>query len=85
MACEVTTLPGGAKAIICSPSRRCACGRSAPLLCDWKVPTRRSGTCDAAICARCAVSPTTDKHLCPTHAQAFKVWSARRADPEART
>jgi len=42
------------------------------LLCDWKVPGRRSGTCDVPICSRCTASPAPDKDLCPDHAAAWK-------------
>lgn len=80
MACERVALPGGGAAIVCSSHRRqrCACGQRATLLCDWKVPTRRSGTCDAPICPRCSMSPAPDKDLCRTHAQAFKQWQTER-------
>lgn len=79
MTCEHVTLPNGARAIVCSTHRRarCKCGRPAPLLCDWKVKGKRSGTCDAPICARCTTSPAPDKDLCPTHAQAFEQWKGR--------
>ena len=81
MPCEVVTMPTGGRAIICSTGRRkrCACGRPAPFLCDWKVPARRSGTCDAPLCATCATSPAEEKHLCLAHAQAYEQWKAARA------
>lgn len=78
MACETITSPGGGRAIVCFSRRRCACGASARLLCDWKVPERRSGTCDAPICARCATSPEPGKDLCARHAAAFREWRAAR-------
>lgn len=78
MTCEHVTLPGGQRAIVCSQTRRCKCGNRATLECDWKVPTRRSGTCDAAICATCATSPAPDKDLCPKHAEEFERWKAAR-------
>lgn len=67
-------------AIVCGTSRRqrCACGYPATQLCDWKVAGKRSGTCDASICAQCAVSPATDKDLCPAHAKSFAAWRAAR-------
>lgn len=79
MACQRVTLPGGGSAIVCGmrSRQRCACGRAATLACDWKTPTRRSGTCDAAICTRCTTSPAPEKDLCPTHAKAFEAWKAR--------
>lgn len=81
MICDRVTLPDGTAAIVCSAGRRkrCACGRVATLACDWKVPTRRSGTCDVPICARCTTSPAPDKDLCPEHAQAFEEWKAARS------
>lgn len=81
MACERVPMPGGGYAIVCgtrSRRQRCACGKPATLLCDWKVPECRSGTCDAPICASCALSPAPEKDLCPTHAAAFREWSAQR-------
>ena len=80
MPCEVLPMPGGGKAIVCSSGRtkRCACGGRAPFLCDWKVPDRRSGTCDAPICAKCATSPAPEKHLCPQHAAEFRDWRKAR-------
>jgi hypothetical protein len=80
MTCDRVTLPGGGTAIVCSSRKRprCACGRSATLLCDWKVPDKKSGTCDAPMCARCAMQPVpgADKQLCPAHVEAFKKWKA---------
>jgi hypothetical protein len=81
MPCERVSLPGGGFAIVCgtrSRRQRCACGQPSTQLCDWKVPERLSGTCDAPICARCSVSPAPDKDLCPAHAAAFREWSAQR-------
>ncbi len=81
MTCERVTLPGGATAIVCGSRRRpkCKCGRPARLLCDWKVPTKRSGTCDAPICDRCTVSPAPGKDLCQVHAIVFEEWKASRS------
>jgi hypothetical protein len=80
MTCEHVILPGGGAAIVCTTGRakRCACGRRAPLLCDWKVAERKSGTCDAPICAQCATSPAPGKDLCPGHAQAYQEWKVAR-------
>lgn len=77
MTCDHIILPGGVRAIVCSSRKRarCACGRPAPLLCDWKV---EGGTCDTPICARRATSPAEGKDLCPAHAEAFRVWRAGR-------
>lgn len=81
MACEHVTLPGGGTAIVCSSGRRkrCQCGRPAALACDWKVPHRRSGTCDAPLCASCTSSPAPEKDLCPLHAEAWAAVLERRA------
>ncbi|HEY1750291.1 MAG TPA: hypothetical protein VGG29_03455 [Caulobacteraceae bacterium] len=81
MPCTVVQTPLGA-AIVCTerrPRPRCRfCGAPAPLLCDWKVPERRSGVCDAPICGGCATSPAEGKDLCPDHAVAWRAWLAAR-------
>ena len=80
MTCEAISLPGGGRAIVCSGrAKRCACGRAATLACDWKVATRRSGTCDAPICTGCTTSPAPDKDLCRAHAAEFQRWRAAPA------
>lgn len=82
MPCERVPIPGGGAAIVCSSGRRrrcTCCGKSAPFLCDWKVPSRRSGTCDAPICADHAAVPAAGKHLCPTHTEAYAAWQAAQA------
>ena len=76
MACTPITLPNGARAIVCGrgPHKRCVeCGLPADLLCDWKVPAHKSGTCDRPICARCTHSPAPEKDLCPTHAAEWRI------------
>lgn len=82
MTCDRVSMPGGGTAIVCGPTKRCKCGRRATLACDWKVPTKRSGTCDAPICAGCTTSPAPDKDLCPDHAKALVLWQARRREAE---
>jgi len=72
--CDRVTLPGGGTAIVCSQTRRCKCGHRATLLCDWKVPTKVSGTCDKPLCERCTASPAPGKDLCPKHAEEFRAW-----------
>lgn len=76
MPCETVTLPGGGRAIVCGSRRtpRCACGRPSTQLCDWKVPSRRSGTCDKPLCKQCTHVPAPNKDLCPAHAAE---WLAR--------
>jgi hypothetical protein len=79
--CTSVKLPDGTTAIVCGPGRRrrCACGRIAGLLCDWKVPGKKSGTCDRPICTSCTTSPAAGKDLCPEHAEAWRAWQTRRA------
>lgn len=74
MPCEVTTLPNRGRAIVCGSRRRqrCACGNLSTRLCDWKVPGRRSGTCDKPLCRQCTHEPAPDKDLCPNHAAEWK-------------
>lgn len=87
MVCRSVSTPGGV-AIVCGPRPRRAkcrcCGRPADLLCDWKVPGRKSGTCDAPICDRCTTSPAPDKDLCPAHAAEFEAWKLERANSGPR-
>jgi hypothetical protein len=59
---------GGIDAIVCGPTQRCKCGRRATRLCDWKIPGKKSGTCDAPLCDICAIVPAPEKDLCPKHA-----------------
>jgi hypothetical protein len=77
--CEHVQLPNGASAIVCGSRRaqRCRCGRKATLLCDWKVPSRKSGTCDQPMCAGCATSAAPGKDICPDHAPAFREWKLK--------
>jgi len=74
MPCTHVRRPDGIGAIVCTPTQRCACGARATKLCDWKVPTKKSGTCDRPLCARCTHVPAPDKDLCPEHAAE---WGAR--------
>lgn len=81
MHCQHVRFPGGGTALVCGPKpRRCKCGNAATLLCDWKMPSRKSGTCDAPICERCATTPAPGKDLCPKHAEAFEQWRQSRGD-----
>ena len=59
MTCHPFTVPGIGSGFVCTSEKRkrCACGRRADLLCDWKVAGKKSGTCDAPICSRCTTSP----------------------------
>jgi hypothetical protein len=94
MPCDRVTLPDGMAAIVCSRSRaprqRCACGKPATLLCDWKVPQgknpassseavgHKQATCDAPICASCTTAPAPDKDLCPAHAAEWRARQSQR-------
>lgn len=79
MTCTPFQLPDGARGIVCGPTQRCKCGRKATLACDWKVPSRPSGTCDALLCAWCTTSPAPEKDLCRLHAAEWQDRLARRA------
>lgn len=50
-----------------SKPKRCACGATATLLCDGRVPgvVARTRRCDAPICAACAREVGEDRHHCP--------------------
>lgn len=78
MTCTPFQLPDGTRGIVCGPTKRCRCGKPAPLACDWKVPTKKSGTCDAPICASSTTSPEPGKDLCTAHAIQWRAWQARR-------
>jgi hypothetical protein len=80
MVCRVVNV-GGMRTIVCgprAPRRFCACGAVARFQCDWKVPGRRSGTCDAYVCDTCSTRPEPDKDLCATHAATWEAWKARQ-------
>lgn len=79
MTCERVQI-GGHVGIVCGVrgARRCPCGHLATLECDWKVPGRRSGTCDAPLCERCTTRPAPGKDLCARHVEAFAEWKASR-------
>ena len=87
MTCERHEFAPGHFAIVCgskpwprSKVRCLSCGKPGDLLCDWKVPGRKTGTCDKPICTRCTTSPAPEKDLCPEHAAAWADWQkARRA------
>lgn len=75
MPCTPFTLPGGGRGIACTSrgrQKRCACGQPGTQLCDWKVPGKRSGTCDRPVCLTCTHVPAPDKDLCPPHAAEWK-------------
>lgn len=79
MTCHRVQTPHGV-AIVCGPTKRCKCGNRATRECDWKVPTKKSGTCDAGLCPRCTTSPAPEKDLCPKHAAE---WTHRLAQADS--
>lgn len=85
MTCEFVEMPGVGVAIVCGGRRsrkKCECGRAAGLECDWKVPERKSGTCDKPICSRCATSPAPGKDLCREHAARYEAWKRAKRQRE---
>lgn len=71
MTCTPIKFADGVVGIVCTPRRwrrRCSCGAWAELFCDH--PKRRGGTCDRAICRRCATEIGPDQHHCPEHREA---------------
>jgi hypothetical protein len=76
--CTPFKTPDGATGIICTATRRCKCGRRATLECDWKMPNKKSGTCDAPLCAGCSTKPAPGKDLCAKHASDYAYWKASR-------
>lgn len=75
----------GMTGFICGGPRaaRCGCGNRGVFLCDWKVEGKKTGTCDADLCGRCAKSPEPEKHLCPTHFIAWGEWRRRKKAVES--
>lgn len=87
MPCTVVDFGNGTRGFACTSgarSRRCACGsgQRATRQCDWKVPIRHSGTCDAWICDACTHVPAPDKDLCPTHATEWTAMCAAKTKRE---
>jgi hypothetical protein len=81
--CDEIKLSDGDSLLVCglrSFRKFCACGRQATLLCDWKVATHKSGTCDRPICARHAKQVAPGKHLCPEHQQRYDEWKRKNPD-----
>lgn len=87
MPCQHVKLPDGSAAIVCGPRsrRRCCvegCKAEVTRECDWKVPTRKSGTCDKPMCAFHSYTPKgyDDKDLCPDHRLEWKRRLAAKED-----
>ena len=73
----------GTNVIVCRARQKrqwCACGRPCDFLCDWKVPAKKSGTCDTPICKAHAKQVAPDKHLCPLHQRKYDEWKRRHPE-----
>ena len=84
--CEHIHFPDGGSAIICglrSRPRHCACGREAKFLCDWKVPGKKSGTCDRPMCVQHSKEVAPMKHLCREHQAAWEQWKLKHPPAQA--
>jgi hypothetical protein len=78
--CEKIKLATGDSLLVCGLRtfrKFCACGRHATLLCDWKVSTHKTGTCDRPICAHHGKQVSPGKHLCPLHQKHFDDWKKK--------
>lgn len=71
MACELIKIDGMGVGIICRrgvrPKKCKFCGADCTKECDYPSK-KRSGTCDATMCDRCATSGGGDLDYCPDHA-----------------
>lgn len=71
MACELIEIPGMGTGIICSRgvrAKKCQfCGAVCTKECDYPT-AKKSGTCDAKMCDRCATAGGVDLDYCPNHA-----------------
>lgn len=69
MPCANLKLASGETAIVCTGrqrQRKCACGRRATLLCDFKADGAKK-SCDKPLCSHCAVRIGPDIDHCPSH------------------
>lgn len=74
MPCTPFDLGNGVTGIACtrgSSRKRCKeCGANASKLCDYPLRGKSAGrTCDANLCARCAVNVGPDRDYCGVHAR----------------
>lgn len=75
--CTKVSLEGGGWAIVCGKRRHVNCRwctKPHTLLCDWKMPQHKDGTCSAPMCAEHAVEVAPEKHLCALHKAAYDQW-----------
>lgn len=83
MTCTITKIPGGFIATCTrgQPARApCSTCKSQPheKLCDFPLRGESAGrTCDAKLCANCAVNVGADRDLCPAHARLEKAAAAQ--------
>ena len=76
MTCHHLDLGKGMTAIVCTPRqrrKRCSspgCTNWGELLCDFPVVREgKEGTCDKAMCRRCAKSVGPDRDFCRPHSK----------------
>jgi hypothetical protein len=84
--CDTIKFPNGDVGIICGARHRpryCTCGRESSFLCDRKVSHKKSGTCDAPICAQHALQVGPRKHLCPLHQKEWERWKTKHPPAQA--
>lgn len=58
------------------------CRAHARYLCDFAVPTRKSGTCDRPICERHRTRVAAERDYCPPHQRVDVTLRAAGIDPE---
>lgn len=86
MPCTPTQLPDAGMAIVCTRGRRslrkyrCFCNLAGGFQCDWKVGDGK--TCDAYLCPDHATAVGDNKHLCPTHVEAWEKWKLDQQEKE---
>lgn len=62
-----------------------ACGWMTACQCDWKLSdvvyseTKAPATCDRHLCEAHAFEIGPDKHLCPEHLEAYRLWLREQA------
>jgi len=71
MTCRPLNRGNGVTGWACSRGERCKeCGGRASKLCDYPLRGGKAGkTCDAALCAKCAVNVGPDRDYCLPHAR----------------
>lgn len=84
MTCRPIDLGNGVTGWACTrgSSERCQeCGGRASKLCDYPLRGAKAGkTCDAKLCARCAVNVAPDRDYCGPHARLAAKQQASRTE-----